>query len=125
MTGDVMLDSPFRLRLPPVFSVIGACRHSDCEIAGLTGSSFSSWSRGDLEEGIRLAETAARTEFECAGNCRGPAKLWYAALLVRIRDLPSAARVVADVDELTARPGTGRGLVAASLLCAADLAFAG
>ncbi|MEU9443076.1 helix-turn-helix transcriptional regulator [Streptomyces sp. NPDC048304] len=52
------------------------------------------------------------------------AKLWHAALLVRIRDLPSAARVLADVDERTAaRPEAG-GIVTASLLCAADLAFA-
>ncbi|MEV5878567.1 helix-turn-helix transcriptional regulator [Streptomyces sp. NPDC052101] len=53
------------------------------------------------------------------------AELWHAALLVRIRDLSSAARVLADVDRLTAaRPEAGGGLVTASLLCAADLAFA-
>ncbi|KUM88376.1 hypothetical protein AQI88_40180 [Streptomyces cellostaticus] len=53
------------------------------------------------------------------------AKIWHAALLIRIRDLSSAARVLAEVDELTAaRPEAGGGLLAASLLCAADLAFA-
>lgn len=120
-----MLDSPFRSRLPPVFSVIRVCQNSSCETARLFESSFSAWSRGGLEEGIRLAAAAGQTEPECTGNCKGLTKIWHAALLVGVRDLSSAARVLADVDELTAaRPEAGGGLRAASLLCAADLAFA-
>ncbi|MFF3487395.1 LuxR C-terminal-related transcriptional regulator [Streptomyces sp. NPDC002701] len=121
-----MLDSPFRLRLPPVFSVVRVCRNGSCETARLSESSFSAWSRGALEEGMRLAEAAVRTEHACDGECGGPARLWYAALLVHVRDLPGAARIVTGVDEPTAaRPATGHGIEAASLLCAADLAFAG
>ncbi|GHI10400.1 helix-turn-helix transcriptional regulator [Streptomyces cellostaticus] len=120
-----MLDSPFRLRLPPFFSVVSLCQNNSCETARLSESSSSAWSRGDLEEGIRLAKAAGRTEPEDTGNCKGLAKIWHAALLIRIRDLSSAARVLAEVDELTAaRPEAGGGLLAASLLCAADLAFA-
>ncbi|MEV6171983.1 LuxR C-terminal-related transcriptional regulator [Streptomyces sp. NPDC051954] len=120
-----MLDSPFRLRLPPVFSVMRVCQSSPCETANLSESSFSAWSRGDLAEGIRLAGAASQTEPECTGNCKGLAKIWLAALLVRIRDLSSGARVLSDADELTAaRPEVGGGLVTASLLCAAELAFA-
>ncbi|KUN00479.1 hypothetical protein AQI95_34870 [Streptomyces yokosukanensis] len=113
------------MRLPPVFSVVPVCRNSSCETARLCESSFSAWSRGDLEEGIRLARTAGRTEPEDTVDCEGSARVWHAALLVRVRDFSSAARVLADVDELTAeRPEAGGELVAASLLCAADLAFA-
>lgn len=119
-----MLDSSSRLRLPPVFSVIRVCQNTSCETARLSESSFSAWSRGGLEEGIRLAAAAGQTEPECTGNCKGLTKIWHAALLVGVRDLSSAARVLADVEELTAaRPEAG-GLRAASLLCAADLAFA-
>ncbi|MEU3731076.1 helix-turn-helix transcriptional regulator [Streptomyces sp. NPDC033538] len=54
------------------------------------------------------------------------AKTWHAALLVRVRRLASAARVLAEVEELTAaRAEAGGPLHVASLLCAADLAFAG
>jgi DNA-binding NarL/FixJ family response regulator len=125
MTGDVMLDSPFRLRLTPAFSVLHDCRRSVCESARLSESSFSAWSYGELEEGIRLANAAGQTELECGGNCKGFAKIWHAALLVGIRDLSAGARALADADRLVAtRPEAGGSLRAASLLCAADLAFA-
>jgi DNA-binding CsgD family transcriptional regulator len=125
MTGDVMLDSPFRLRLSPAFSDMRVCRSSSCETAHLSESSFSAWTRGDLEEGIRLANAAGRREPECTGNCKGLAKIWHAALLVGIRELSAGARALADVDELTAaRPEADGVLAAASLLCAADLALA-
>ncbi|NEB76596.1 hypothetical protein G3I40_15400, partial [Streptomyces sp. SID14478] len=53
------------------------------------------------------------------------AKIRHAQLLVGVRDLCAAERVLAEVDELTAaRPEEDGGLGAASLLCAADLAFA-
>lgn len=122
---DVLPMAPFRSRLPPVLSVMRVCESSSCETVRLSGSSFSAWSRGDLEEGIRLANAAGGTEAVCTGHCRAMAKVWHAELLVGIRDLSSGARVLAEVDGLTAaRPGAGGGLVAASLLCAADLAFA-
>ncbi|MDL5205436.1 LuxR C-terminal-related transcriptional regulator [Streptomyces sp. ALI-76-A] len=119
-----MLDSPLRLRLPPAFSVIRVCRRNSCETVRLSESSFSAWSRGELEEGIRLASATGRAESACTADCQGSAKIWYAALLVGIRDLSSGARALADVDRLAAaRPEAG-GLETASLLCAADLAFA-
>ncbi|MEU0046499.1 helix-turn-helix transcriptional regulator [Streptomyces werraensis] len=119
-----MLDSPFRLRLPPVFSVLRVCRNNACASSALPESSFSAWSRGDLEEGIRLAEAAVRTEPDCAGNCEALARAWYAALLVRVRRLSSAALVLAEVDELSARSDADGGTAVVSLLGAADLAFA-
>nr|AXL06543.1 hypothetical protein [uncultured bacterium] len=120
-----MLDSPFRSRLPPAFSVVRGCRSRSCETARLSESSFSAWSRGDLEEGIRLAGAAGQTKPECTGNCKGFAKIWQAGLLIGIRDLSSGARALAGVAELTAaQSGADGGLAAASLLGAADLAFA-
>ncbi|MET7406976.1 helix-turn-helix transcriptional regulator [Streptomyces parvulus] len=120
-----MLDSPFRLRMPPVLSVPRVCRNASCAAAGLPESSFAAWSRGELEEGVRLAEAAGRAAAGCAGNCAALVKTWHAALLVRVRQLPTAARVLAEVEGLAAtREDTDGALVAASLLCAADLAFA-
>ncbi|MCQ4212413.1 LuxR C-terminal-related transcriptional regulator [Streptomyces longispororuber] len=119
-----MLDSPFRLRLPPVLSAVRVCRNSACGTAGLCESSFAAWADGDLEEGIRLAAAAVHAEAECGGNCRELARIWHATLLIGVRDLSAAARVLADVDEPAAARAEEGGLVAASLLCAADLAFA-
>ncbi|MGW2425341.1 helix-turn-helix transcriptional regulator [Streptomyces sp. NPDC001709] len=62
---------------------------------------------------------------EDSAGCAGSARLWLATLLIRVGELSAAAQVLADLDELTAaRPEAGGSLVVASLLCAADLAFA-
>lgn len=118
-----MLDSPFRLRLPSPFSDMWACDGSLCEAASLSARSFSAWSRGDLLEGIRLAAAAGQMHPECDGNCVDLAKVWNSALLVRIRELSTGARVLAGVEELTAGIKDTGGLMATSLVCAADLAF--
>nr|ASZ00166.1 LuxR family transcriptional regulator [Streptomyces spectabilis] len=118
-----MLDSPFRLQLPPSLYVMGACENSSCETVRLATLSFSAWSRGDLTEGLRLAERAGKTQPECSGKCVGLARIWHSALLVRIREPAAGARVLAGVEELTAGTTTSGGLVAASLTCAAELAF--
>nr|AXL06528.1 LuxR family transcriptional regulator [uncultured bacterium] len=119
-----MLDSLFRLDLPPAFSAMRACDSSSCETVRLSALSFSAWSRGELMEAIRLAETASQPHPECAGNCAGPATIWHSALLVRIRELVSAARSLARIEELTVGVEDTGGLVAASLICAGDLALA-
>ncbi|WP_051832283.1 LuxR C-terminal-related transcriptional regulator [Streptomyces katrae] len=118
-----MLDSLIRLQTPPVFSVMRTCESNSCETVRWSELSFSAWSRGELVEAIRLAALAARTDPECAGHCVGPAMVWHSVLLVRVRELASGARVLAGVEELTARAGETGGLVAASLICAAELAF--
>jgi DNA-binding NarL/FixJ family response regulator len=125
-----MPHSRFRLLLPPPFSAVHICESSACETARLSALSFSAWSHGDLVDGIRLAAAAGSAHAEhsghaegpCAGECVGPARVWHAALLVRIRELASAARVLAGVEEqLRAEDAK---VAAASQLCAADLAFA-
>lgn len=119
-----MLDSLFRLELPPAFSAMRACGSSSCETVRLSALSFTAWSGGELVEAIRLAETASQQHPECAGHCVGPATVWHSALLVRIRELVSAARSLARVEELTVGVKDTDGLVAASLICAGDLALA-
>ncbi|MFI8276044.1 LuxR C-terminal-related transcriptional regulator [Streptomyces sp. NPDC085929] len=49
--------------------------------------------------------------------------LWHSVLLVRVRELASGARVLAGVEELTARAAETGGLLAAALICSAELAF--
>lgn len=119
-----MLDSLFRLELPLAFSTIGACGNATCETVRLSALSSSAWSRGDLTEALRLADTAAQGDPECGGACRGPATVWYSSLLVAIRELVSGARALARIEELTVGAEDAGGLVAASLICAGDLALA-
>ncbi|MFF3859292.1 LuxR C-terminal-related transcriptional regulator [Streptomyces sp. NPDC002209] len=118
-----MLDSLIRLQTPPVFSVMRTCDGNSCKTVRLSELSFSAWSRGELVEAIRLAAVAARINPECAGNCVGPAMVWHSVLLVRVRELASGARVLVGVEELTARAAGTGGLVAAALICSAELAF--
>lgn len=117
-----MPDSVTRF-LPPVLSVLRTCESGSCETVRLAELSFSAWSRGDLEEAVRLAAAAARRESSCPGACTGPAMVWHSALLVRIRELASGARILGGIDELAATASHPDGLVAASLTCTADLAF--
>lgn len=119
-----MLDSLFRLELPPAFAAMRACDSGSCETVRLSALSVSAWSRGELIEAIRLAEIAGRGHPECAGHCTGPATVWHSSLLVRIRELVSGARVLARMEELTVGVEDTDGLVAASLICAGDIAFA-
>nr|AXL05933.1 hypothetical protein [uncultured bacterium] len=117
-----MLDSRFRLLLPPSFSAAYTCDSSSCETVRLSALSFSAWSHGDLTEGMRLAAAAGRMT-ACEGDCAGLAQVWHSGLLVKVREIASAARVLAGVEELVAgRQDTGA-LGAAHLVCAADLAF--
>ncbi len=119
-----MLDSLFRLELPPAFSAMRACDSASCETVRLSSLSFSAWSRGDLTEALRLSESASQGHPECAGTCIGPATIWHSALLVRVREPVAAARSLARIEELTVGAGDTGGLVAASLVCAGDLALA-
>ncbi|MEU9250395.1 LuxR C-terminal-related transcriptional regulator [Streptomyces sp. NPDC048270] len=119
-----MLDSLFRLELPPAFSAMRACDSASCETVRLSARSFSAWSRGDLTEALRLSESASQGHPACAGACRGPATIWHSALLVRVRELVAAARSLARIEELTVGAGETGALVAASLVCAGDLALA-
>ncbi|MEU9268781.1 LuxR C-terminal-related transcriptional regulator [Streptomyces sp. NPDC048251] len=118
-----MLNTCFPLQSRPSLSVSYACESTSCEPVRLSALSFSAWSRGDLTEAIRWAATSSETHPTYDGNCLGMAKVWYSTLLVRIREPASAARVLDSVEEVrTGIEGTGE-LVAASLICAADLAF--
>ncbi|OEJ35930.1 hypothetical protein BGK67_24755 [Streptomyces subrutilus] len=110
--------------MPFAFSAVRACDGTSCETVGLSALSFSAWSRGELTEALRLADTACQAESECAGDCAGPATVWHAALLVRVRELVSAARTLGRMEELTVGAVDADGLVAASLMCAGDLALA-
>ncbi|MEU5365599.1 LuxR C-terminal-related transcriptional regulator [Streptomyces sp. NPDC005925] len=118
-----MLDSRFRLLLPPSFSAAHTCDSSSCETVRLSALSFSAWSHGDLTEGIRLAVAAGTVNAACTGDCVGLAQVWHSGLLVKTRELASAARVLAGVEELVAGGRDNGGLAAAALICAADLAF--
>ncbi|MEU9143419.1 LuxR C-terminal-related transcriptional regulator [Streptomyces sp. NPDC048349] len=119
-----MLDSLFRMELPLAFSTMRACDTTSCETARLCALSSSAWSRGELTEALRLADEACRGHAACGGSCAGPATVWHAALLVRVRECISGARTLARIEELTVGAEDAQGLVAASLICAGDLALA-
>ncbi len=119
-----MLDSRFRLLLPPSFSAAYTCDSSSCETVRLSAFSFSAWSHGDLTEGMRLAAAAGQGNSACTGDCVGLARVWHSGLLVKVRELASAARVLAGVEEFMAGRRNTAALGAAHLVCAADLAFA-
>lgn len=119
-----MLDSLFRSDLPPAFATLPACGDASCETVRLSSLSFTAWSRGDLTDALRLSDAASQGHPACAGTCTGPATIWHSALLVRVREVVAAARSLARIEELTVGAGNTDALVAASHVCAGELALA-
>lgn len=84
----------------------------------MVSSSASAWLDGQLGKGMELAAAAVDAGSRCAGDCALMAHVWHASLLTRARELPSAARVLADT------AAGGRRLGAAAALCHAEIALA-
>ena len=86
--------------------------------------SISAWLGGDLKRGIDLASHAAgAARGSCNGDCARLAKIWYALLLIRIRDFQMAARVLHGIN-VPVGVADGNAVSAALAVCQAELALA-
>lgn len=95
-----------------------------CDDGQRIARSMDLWKAGQLGKSMRLAAwTAESLRTSCANTCLPEARLWYATLLIRIRALGAAERVLAE-SSFQLRGAENTRLRAAFLLCQAEIELA-